>query len=400
MKYAIHVLFTLILFTQHVLSDQITSPEPPKKEPDLAIVIDAGSTGSRLYIYQLTESGDDSSKNKLLFDSKVSPGISTSINDIRATNQHLDNLFNPAQRFCYQAKLNCANAPLHFLSTGGVRLERRSKQQQLFQLIRNWLEDFSIFKNITEIRTISGEEEAILGWMSAYDHQVHSQQPIGPFFELGGASLQFAYITNTTAEANVIIEYTNKKVLLNVGSWLGFGVNEATNRVLKYWHESDISCYPKGFNSDEAFDYPKCFKFFDHYLTANINFNSLNEAIQRTVKNNKPIALKSAFKYFFQDYFDTTQPSEFQQALKSVCQLSWQSIRANPKYASMISFHQESACANGTYILSLFKVIGLPRSYNNYIFTDSSWTQAVTTYWRLKNAHKITLKKAETIAAQ
>jgi Golgi nucleoside diphosphatase len=388
MKYVLRVLIINLVLTFCAFSDD-GDPANKPSESDLAIVIDAGSTGSRLYIYQIEDPKNPITTVKTLFNNQVSPGISTSINDIRATNEHLATLFNPAQRFCYQQKLNCADAPIHFLSTGGVRLERRSKQQQLFQIVRNWIDDFSIFRQVLEVRTISGEEEALLGWMSAYDKQSRSNQTVGAYFELGGASMQYAYMVEDPEKANASISYPNRKIHLNVGSWLGFGLNEATKRVVNYWRDSHEICYPKGYYSSQSFDYPKCFSHFDHYLSQNIDFDSLTQIITQITQQNKPIVLNSAFKYFFKDYFDAEQPATFQQTLKSTCQMSWESIRKNPKYAPMVSYHHESACANGTYILALFKMLGLPRNYPHYAFDETSWTQAVMAYWELKQKKKV-----------
>lgn len=389
MKYLMRILIFNVFLTHSALSDAAITLNQPNKH-NLAIVIDAGSTGSRLHIYQLPDPKKPTSRINELYLNQVSPGINASINDIRATSEHLASLFNPAQRFCYQQKLNCADAPIHFLSTGGVRLERRSKQQQLYQIVRNWIEDFTIFKHVVEVRTISGEEEALLGWMGAYERQSRNNQAVGAYFELGGASMQYAYIVEDPKAANVTINYPKRKAIhLKVGSWLGFGLNEATKRVVNYWLESHENCYPKGFYLSQPFNYPKCFSYFDHYLSSNIDFNALATVISKVIERKQPIVLTSSFKYFFEDYFDTKQPATFQQALKSTCQMSWNDLRANPKYANMISYHNESACANGTYILALFKMLGLPPNYPNYIFNKSDWSEAVQTYWKLKKAKKI-----------
>ncbi|MEE2770422.1 MAG: hypothetical protein VX835_05025 [Pseudomonadota bacterium] len=344
---------------------------------DYQIVVDAGSTGTRLHIFKIETSNTKKNLPNIeeIYFSQISTGIASHINSQREINEHLSAIFNPTQRYCFQTKIPCSSAPVHFLATGGARILKPSQQKTLFNYVQTWLEDYSMFQNIAEIRVLTGKEEAELGWLTSFENEIKHNQPFGAYFELGGASLQYAYFLDDPKQANTHFHIGNKDIYLKTGSWLGFGLNEATNRVIDYWHVSHAVCFPKGSNKTSSFNYSRCFSLFQNYLNVNENFTSHKVLIEKLVEKNAPIKLGAAFDYLIPSGFKVNEPGKFHDKLKSVCAMPWRQIRSD--YIDLVSIHQADICAHGTYVLTLFSVLDLPKSYSNYIFNNLSWSRGV-----------------------
>lgn len=377
LKCLIRILTSLFFIFFSTSYGQITKPESDTNKYDYQIVVDAGSTGTRLHIFKIDTSDPKQSLPLIeeIFASQADTGIATHINSQREINEHLAYVFNPAQKFCFQSKLPCSNAPFHFLATGGARILKPSQQKALFTYVQGWLDDNSIFMNIVENRTLTGKEEAELGWLTSFESELRNNKPLGAYFELGGASMQYAYFLNEPNGANTHFRINHKNIHLKAGSWLGFGINEASNRVTNYWHIGQSVCFPKGTYKQSDFNYPKCFEIFQNYLDVNQDFTSHKAIVEKLVKQNSPIKLGASFAYMISDGFKVSQPGKFQEKLKSICNKPWHHIRRS--YIDLISYHQTNLCAHGTYVLNLFSALGLPKNYPNYSFNTLSWSRGV-----------------------
>lgn len=377
LKYLIRILTSIFFISISTIYGQLAKADPAANKSDYQIVVDAGSTGTRLHIFKIDTSNTKQSIPLIeeIFSSQADSGIATHINSQREINEHLAYVLNPAQKFCFQSKLPCSNAPFHFLATGGVRILKPSQQKALFNYVQGWLDDNTIFMNIVENRMLTGTEEAELGWLTSFESELRNNKPLGAYFELGGASMQYAYALKEPSAANVHFNINHKTIHLKAGSWLGFGIHEASNRVISYWHIGQSVCFPKGTSKGSNFNYPKCFSLFKNYLEVNQDFTPHQKTIDQLVTQNAPIKLGAAFAYMISDGFKVSQPGKFQDKLKSACNKPWYEIRSS--YIDLVSYHQASLCADGTYILNLFSALGLPKQYTNYSFNTLSWSRGV-----------------------
>lgn len=367
----------IIIFYSTFLSATEASNQVDVQKYTYQIVVDAGSTGTRLHIFKNSTSANGSKLPDIdeIYYDQINTGIASHINSQREITDHLSAIFNPAQRFCFQAKIPCTNAPIYFLATGGARILKPSQQRNLFSYVRNWLEDYSMFQNVVETRILTGKEEAELGWLTSFEDEIRHNRPLGAYFELGGASLQYAYVLENSKGANTHFKTGNKDIYLNTGSWLGFGVNEATNRVMSYWHVSESVCYPSGVSKQSQFNYSKCFKLFENYLNSNEQFAPHQTYIKNIIEQNKPIKLGAAFYYLIPHGFGVKALGNFHGKLKQVCTMPWRQIRAN--YVDLVSVHQIDLCAHGTYLLAIFSALDLPKDYTHYSFNSLGWARGV-----------------------
>lgn len=238
-------------------------------------VIDAGSSGSRVYIYrwlnaQAARAKDDSEalaslpniKTKSKWRKKVHPGISTFGEKPELVGpDHLKELVDFALDIV--PKDEVGNTPIFLLATAGMRLlpdyQRAAVLEQVCSYFRQNTH-FQLPDCDLHVQVIPGETEGLYGWVAAnyllggfdapekHDHgKGHSTYG---FLDMGGASAQIAFAPNATEaekHANDLkllrLRKVNGEALeyrVFVTTWLGFGANEARRRYV----ESLLEAYP------------------------------------------------------------------------------------------------------------------------------------------------------------
>ncbi|CAF3730310.1 unnamed protein product, partial [Adineta steineri] len=153
----------------------------PKKvgneDPNLhyGIVIDCGSSGSRLYIYVWPEhSGKENEllQIKQLLDKqglpvvkKLEPGLSSMADTPANATEYLTSLLDFAARTIPPDKHR--DTPLYILATAGLRFLTPNKQKQLLEdLFNDIVRDYHFQIEKTHIQVISGKLEGIFSWIA------------------------------------------------------------------------------------------------------------------------------------------------------------------------------------------------------------------------------------------
>ncbi|CAK7900954.1 golgi apyrase [[Candida] anglica] len=245
------------------------------------IVIDSGSSGSRIQIYKwedykytLEHSNGDNSKlqspPKIIQEKdwtlKIKPGISTyadKTRDIWPT--HYQKLLRYAEEIIPQEKHR--ETPVFVLATAGMRLLPHGKQRKILketcESIRSNTE-FSIPNCSDFVQVIDGETEGLYGWLGLnylmgqfdnYSSDLEKHESIG-FMDMGGASTQIAFVPSSDEEvkkhdedlSTVVLRSVNgetQKWRVFVETWLGFGANEARRRYLNQLINVNISAPPR-----------------------------------------------------------------------------------------------------------------------------------------------------------
>lgn len=266
----------------------------PKKIPTrYAVVVDAGSSGSRVQVFswkdpallrsKLISSG---SANHTIFNSvpeitqdpslnkKISPGISSYAGKPKLLwKSHLKLLVKHAELGV--PKSERPNTPFFVLATAGMRLLPEAQQLEILSETCRLLKENTSFylpECESHVSIIDGETEALYGWLSlnyllesfnSYDISTISSKKGKPstsdslipptvltypnsygFMDMGGASMQVAFSPNSTeAEKHLNDLYTvrlrsmngeNQEWRVFVSSWLGFGANEARRRYAQH----------------------------------------------------------------------------------------------------------------------------------------------------------------------
>ena len=234
------------------------------------VVLDAGSSGTRVYIYRWddksvsrTSSPDPTLpqlETKDKWNKKVHPGVSTfgETPDLVGPD-HLRPLLEHALK--HIPKDAVPDTPIFLLATAGMRLLPEQHQKSVLEKICSYIQSetkFSLPDCGVHIQVIPGETEGLYGWIAAnyllggFDAPEANDHGKGHhtygFLDMGGASAQIAFAPNAT-EAE---KHANDLTLLRLRSddglpqehkvfvttWLGFGANEARRRYVEDLEES------------------------------------------------------------------------------------------------------------------------------------------------------------------
>ncbi|KAI9332200.1 nucleoside phosphatase GDA1/CD39 [Obelidium mucronatum] len=247
-----------------------------QKDRSFGIVVDAGSSGTRLLVYSwkleggapgqlpvITKAFPDWMAHRDSFAS-IAPGLSALAEaadgpSLAATAAYLAPLVEFAQAAVPAAKH--AATPLFFLATAGMRLVGGDARDRLMRYACRAVRLGSAFDVGDDcdarFRIISGEDEGLYGWLAvnylnAGFAPPARQTPPPPrpdspptfgFLDMGGASTQFAFepvAAMKAAHRDVLRDVTlrtldGKSVTYSVfvSTFLGFGVNEARRRYVE-----------------------------------------------------------------------------------------------------------------------------------------------------------------------
>ncbi|KAI2641204.1 nucleoside phosphatase family-domain-containing protein [Xylaria nigripes] len=260
------------------------------------VILDAGSSGTRLHIYRWQDPSKVIKQTSIEeldrlpslenhYTKKIRPGVSTwGDHPADVGPDHLEALVKKAKKKI--PKDRHADTPIYLMATAGVRLLPKDQQRTLLSEICNYFRqesDFSLPDCNSHIQVIPGETEGLYGWIAANYLLGGFSNPEGHahgkghhtygFLDMGGASAQIAFAPNTT----VAEEHGNDLKLVRLramdglpleykvfsSTWLGFGVNQARSRYVKQLidgflldgeHEVPDPCLPKGLRTTETGD--------------------------------------------------------------------------------------------------------------------------------------------------
>ncbi|KIY71038.1 hypothetical protein CYLTODRAFT_369962 [Cylindrobasidium torrendii FP15055 ss-10] len=231
------------------------------------VVIDAGSSGSRVQIYswrdpklaRLENTSDDQrrlpavdkgTRNGEGWYSKVEPGISSFADHTADLPGYLRPLLSHAQEQVPPSLHS--ETPIFLLATAGMRLLTPEQQAEILLETCHFFSHHSHFKLDApneagpcgaSVRIITGEEEGLFGWIAVnylMDGFTGGKTPTTyGFLDMGGASTQIAFEPNSAHQdsakslVDVSLRLLNGEEIVHkvfVTTWLGYGTNQARER--------------------------------------------------------------------------------------------------------------------------------------------------------------------------
>ncbi|KAI1717237.1 GDA1/CD39 (nucleoside phosphatase) family domain-containing protein [Ditylenchus destructor] len=272
------ILFFVMLLINNLLttfsgSDVTVISKDASDDLNYGIIIDAGSTGSRLFLYSWRSNSDqelidiraveDNSGQPVV--KKVSPGLSSFSENPEAAPEYIRPLLDYAAEFVASEKH--PSTPVFIFATAGMRLLNLEKQNGIIKNLQQKLPDLTQFQVLSQhIQVISGKWEGIYSW-TAINYMLGrfnfpeskemytgkssestlpskiaplSRPSTAGMIDMGGASAQIAF--ELPAENNFSDESVQ---LVNLGcrdddqrflyqifvtTFLGFGVNEGAKK--------------------------------------------------------------------------------------------------------------------------------------------------------------------------
>ena len=167
-------------------------------------IIDAGSSGSRLFVYEVSLSGKK--KINLLYPTNPQEKSAAKGRALSSIVSHTDSV----RVFLESMTANypCDHIDLYVLATAGMRLKPKAHADSIYTMMKN--QPATNGYKVKAAMTISGQYEGLYGWLAAnYDHGnigfassaaqnafTYTGTPCG-ILEIGGASMQLAFTTDT-----------------------------------------------------------------------------------------------------------------------------------------------------------------------------------------------------------
>lgn len=198
-------------------------------------IIDAGSSGSRLYVYEIIDNGK---KIDVLYPT-VGQEANSKGRALSSVPNHNDSVkvFLTTMTSKYNQSSTTGKIPLYILATAGMRMVSKGKADSIYARIyqianKEKLNGFHLVKAMT----ISGRYEGFYAWIAAnykngklgFNNSstekplTYAGTPYG-ILEIGGASMQIAFAMNSTDANNI-----SRKGFSNIYSisYLGGGVDQ------------------------------------------------------------------------------------------------------------------------------------------------------------------------------
>lgn len=222
-----------------------------------SIIVDAGSSGTRLHLFQYQLDADSPAtnlptiKNIPIDVHRIDTALASFELNPDAASTVLDSLFNEALEVLDTLNVNPKNVSVSIFATAGMRLLSEDAQNAIYAAIVKHLKQKYTFSSI-KARTISGEEEGIYGWIAVnyLGNKFTNTSKTDGIINLGGASMQIVFAVEDTAviesnkSAMTTIVINGNTYTLYHHSTLGLGINEAQKSV-----DSNLAsylCYPTG----------------------------------------------------------------------------------------------------------------------------------------------------------
>lgn len=201
-------------------------------------VIDAGSSGSRIHVYQIEQSSTNTLPTVTeIANAKVKPGLSSFAGDPQAAAESIENLISAAK-----IPTSDNNLSINLMATAGMRLVSPTAQKAIYSAITADLSKNTRFK-IGFIGTIPGQKEGLYDWIAA-NYLSNTLQPgkTNGVLDMGGASTEAAYATNSSDNNAIAVTLGGNTFYVDSQSFLGMGQTEAMHQ-----YTNDANCFPDGY---------------------------------------------------------------------------------------------------------------------------------------------------------
>ncbi|CAO0793871.1 unnamed protein product [Mucor circinelloides] len=217
-----------------------------------ALMIDAGSTGSRIHVYRFHQCGDHEPvklEEEELFAQTI-PGLSAYPDNPQQAAESLDVLLEDAVKLV--PKHLQRKTPIAVKATAGLRLLGQSKGDDILKAVRQHLETrypFPIVGGEEGVSIMDGRDEGVYAWITVnfllgnFDSTRSVKPHTAAILDLGGGSTQIVFEPDVLEDGSLpelpdndfkyLLKHEGKEYLLYQHSYLGYGLMEARKRIHK-----------------------------------------------------------------------------------------------------------------------------------------------------------------------
>ncbi|CAG8468546.1 10046_t:CDS:2 [Acaulospora morrowiae] len=225
-------------------SKHCTVPHPGRPLIQYALMLDAGSTGSRIHVYRFNYCKDSPELEDEIF-SHTKPGLSAYPDDPISAAKSLDVLLKVALEKVPEELYNCT--PVAVKATAGLRLLGITKSKSILEAVQEHLETnypFPIIEN-DGVVIMDGKDEGVYAWITVNYllGRIGTSKKLSTaaIFDLGGGSTQIVFEPEmmdgtevSPGEHRYELLFGGHKYVLYQHSYLYYGLMEARKAIKKF----------------------------------------------------------------------------------------------------------------------------------------------------------------------
>jgi guanosine-diphosphatase len=221
-----------------------TPANPSDRLVQYALMIDAGSTGSRIHIYKFNNCGSSPTYEYEVF-KMTQPGLSSFKGRPSAAAESLDVLLDEAVKVVPESLRKCT--PVAVKATAGLRLLGPEQSAEILEAVERRLRDnypFSLPEK-DGVVIMDGKDEGVYAWITAnyllntIRADTPRDTPSYAVLDLGGASTQIVFEPKFSKPDSSLVEgehkydlqFGGKTHVLYQHSYLGYGLMRARKSV-------------------------------------------------------------------------------------------------------------------------------------------------------------------------
>ncbi|KAG9323820.1 hypothetical protein KVV02_002266 [Mortierella alpina] len=235
---------------KEITSDHCTLPHPGRPLIQYVLMVDAGSSGSRIHAYKFNYCKASPELEHELFE-QIKPGLSSYGPDAEGAAQSLDQLLDIAMRTV--PKYLHRSTPIAVKATAGLRLLDGDQSHRIIDAVRHRLKTKYPFPIIKEegVAVMDGGDEGVFAWITVNYllEKINSstKEPTVAILDLGGASTQIVFepkVVNGHSVAQgkqrVPKSFNGNEYVLFQNSYLNYGLIEAGKQINNYLIDNPI----------------------------------------------------------------------------------------------------------------------------------------------------------------
>ncbi|TPX53938.1 hypothetical protein PhCBS80983_g06103 [Powellomyces hirtus] len=233
------------------------NPHPDRPALQYGLMIDAGSTGSRIHIYRFNHChGPSPSLEDEVFE-QLKPGLSSpTFNTPEEAADSLDPLLRLALKHVPEDSRKCT--PVSVKATAGLRMLKDGKGDKILEAVRRKLKTQYPFAMVEPngVEIMPGKDEGVYAWITVnYLLKRIGQEPRLPtaaIMDLGGGSTQIVFEPHSSdpmepGDHKYELRFGKHKYVLYQHSYDGYGLMQGRKRIKKAGvADNKFPCYAVG----------------------------------------------------------------------------------------------------------------------------------------------------------
>eukprot|EP00930_Biecheleria_cincta_P052028 TRINITY_DN3724_c0_g1_i1.p1 TRINITY_DN3724_c0_g1~~TRINITY_DN3724_c0_g1_i1.p1 ORF type:complete len:451 (+),score=80.53 TRINITY_DN3724_c0_g1_i1:77-1429(+) len=203
-------------------------------EDKYVLIVDAGSSGSRMRMFKETSIGLEqvvpTEEDEASFETE--PGLSAYVDNPSSAGSSLSGIIGAAKAYIPQSMQS--STPIFVKATAGMRLLEAAQARAVFESVTDFLQSSSSPFAFGSARILSGEEEALFGFLSVNMLLGSMENATIGAMDYGGASQQVTFIPKNMIRDGIFPVYIGDELLPTyTKSYMRFGQDQAILRSME-----------------------------------------------------------------------------------------------------------------------------------------------------------------------